>query len=234
MLNIIVQEMVPLITALVVMLNSIGGIFGVTVVPYNPERVEVTLGSNVNSDVDEVLEYYNAAVKNTGFVLGKMSSDYTYVNVENTEAGESMQMYFAEMEKVSNFVFAVPGEGEIQKADVTSAKMSSEDGKRVVIIRIKDYMHGVADDNDNNPITNALGAETDLEDYFLLLGMTGDFEFVYSDVVISCVIDEDSGKIIYGDWDYTCITECEDVVIDMSEDIVVGDLDFTMECHIDI
>ena len=63
MLNLILQRMVPMITAFVVMLNGIGSVFGVVVVPYNPERVEVSLGSNVNSDIDEVLEYYNAAVK---------------------------------------------------------------------------------------------------------------------------------------------------------------------------
>ena len=70
MANLILQELVPLITAFAILLNSIGGIFGVVVIRYNPDRVEVSLGSNVISDVDEALEYYNSAGKKTGFVLG--------------------------------------------------------------------------------------------------------------------------------------------------------------------
>lgn len=238
MFNLILQRMVPMITAFVVMLNGIGGVFGVVVVPYNPERVEVSLGSNVNGDIDEVLQYYNNAVKNTGFVLGKSSSYYTDFDFEDAEYGEFMQMFFAEMENETTSVFAVPGIGSVTQADVKSAKMSSKDGKRTIIIEVKDYSHGLEDKNESNPITNAFGYTTDMGDYFESMGIeftSGEIEFVYTDCVICCVVDENSGKIIYGDWDNTVTSVWSDISVTFYGDtITIGNCSYTGEYCIDI
>ena len=127
MLNLILQRMVPMITAFVVMLNGIGGVFGVVVVPYNPERVEVSLGSNVNSDIDEVLEYYNAAVKKTGFVLGKTATYYEDFDFADDDFGEFMQVYINELNNQTVSVFAVPGTGSLTEADVKKLKARAEE-----------------------------------------------------------------------------------------------------------
>lgn len=238
MLNLILQRMVPMITAFVVMLNGIGGVFGVVVVPYNPERVEVSLGSNVNSDIDEVLEYYNAAVKKTGFVLGKTATYYEDFDFADDDFGEFMQVYINELNNQTVSVFAVPGTGSLTEADVKSAKMSSEDGKRTIIIKVKDYSHTFKDNNKNNPITNAFGYTTDLEGYFESIGVdfiSGEMEFEYTDCVISCVVDENSGKIIYGDWDSTVTNVWSEVTFSFyGETFTVRNCSYTGKSCVDI
>ncbi len=239
MANLILQELVPLITAFAILLNSIGGIFGVVVIPYNPDRVEVSLGSNVISDVDEVLEYYNSAVKKTGFVLGTSSYDFSEFTLKesDTDFTSFVQDYIQGLESNSTSVFSVPGEGVLTAADVKSAKMSAEDGKTTVIIKVKDYSHGFYDNSSNNPVTNAFGYSTDVNGFFDSTGMTitdGDMEFTYTDCVISCVIDDKSGKIIYGDWDTTCSTDVENLAISVYDTELIMDFCFKMESHIDI
>ena len=244
MANLILQELVPVITAFVIFLNSIGGIFGTVVIPYNPERVEVTLGSNVETSVDKVLEHYNAAVKKTGFVLGNASYDFKEFNYETDkeEMSELMKTYLETytetMEATSTAVFEIPGEGNISASDVKSAKMSVKDGKRTIIIKVKDYSHDLTDNSKNNPITNAFGYSTDMSGIFGSNGMPisgGNMEFTYTDCIISCIIDDNSGKIIYGDWDTTGIVETDDLTVTIGNtQVPVGDFDFELASHTDI
>ncbi|MBQ7121342.1 MAG: hypothetical protein IJO03_03665 [Clostridia bacterium] len=244
MANLILQELVPIITAFVIFLNSIGGIFGVVVIPYNPERTEVTLSSNVVSDVDDVLEYYNAAVKKTGFVLGNASYDILNFNYETDkeELSEFMKTYLETytetIEATSTAVFEVPGEGNISKSDVKSAKMSVKDGKRTITIKVKDYSHDLTDKSNANPITNAFGYSTDISSIFGSNGMpinSGNIEFTYTDCTISCIIDDNSGKIIYGDWDTTSIVEADNLTVTVGDtQVPVGDFNFEMASYTDI
>lgn len=240
MANLILQELVPVITAFVVFLNSIGGIFGTVVVPYNPERTEVTLGSNVETDIDKVLEHYNAAVKKTGFVLGNAGydlSDYSFES-DNESLNQFMQSYIEGIEATSTAVFEVPGEGNISASDVKSAKMSVKDGKRTIIINVKDYSHDLTDKSNDNPITNAFGYSTDMSGIFSSFGTPvngGSMEFTYTDCTISCIIDDNSGKIIYGDWDTTGIVETDNLTLTVGDtQIPVGDLSFELDSYIDI
>lgn len=239
MANLILQEIVPLITAFVVMLNSIGGIFGVVVVPYNPERVEVTLGNNVISNVDEVLDCYNSAVKKTGFVLGSSSYDLSEFSIDADEDLEQlMEIYVQSLESSSSAVFAVPGEGVISPSDVKSAKMSVKDGKKTIIINVKDYSHEASDNKTDNPISNAYGYSTDMFSAFESNGVTisgGDMEISYTDCTISCVIDEKSGKIIYGDWDTSCLFEADNLTMNFKDTkITIGDFSFKTVSYIDV
>lgn len=240
MANLILQEFVPLITAFVIMLNSIGGIFGVVVVPYNPERVEVTLGSNVISNVDEVLECYNSAVKKTGFVLGSSSYDLSEFSfdTDNEDIKQLAEIYVQSLESSSTAVFDVPGEGIISSSDVKSAKMSVKDGKKTIIINVKDYSHEASDNKTDNPISNAYGYSTDMFSAFESNGVTisgGDMEISYTDCTISCVIDEKSGKIIYGDWDTSCLFEADNLTMNFKDTkITIGDFSFKTVSYIDV
>ena len=244
MSNLILQELVPVITAFVIFLNSIGGIFGVVVVPYNPERVEVTLGSNVETNINKVLEYYNSAVKKTGFVLGNSSYDVLEFNYKPSKNESSefiktyLDTYIETLEETSSAIFEVPGEGIISASDVKSAKMSVKDGKRTIIIKIKDYSHNLSNNNSDNPITNSFGYSTDVGGIFDSRSISlsgGDMEFTYTDCVISCIIDDNSGKIIYGDWDTfgTVVTDGLTVTIGDSQ-ISIGDFDYELATHTDI
>lgn len=203
----LLQRLAPAITAFVVFLNSVGGLFGVApVIPYNPERTDVVVSGEISTDVEEILGYYNAAVKKTNksFVIGSSSTEIIG-NPEYILSGNetvNIDDYWQAVEETKTTIYKVPGEGNIIASDVKSAKMSVKDGKRSVIINIKDC-DTISDDS---PVGRAFGYKTDLKEGFSLAGVTvisGKFEDSHTNSVISCVIDDDSGKIIYGDWDTT-------------------------------
>ena len=138
--SLILQRLAPAITAFVLFLNSVAGLFGAApVIPYNPERTDVVVSGEVTTDVNEILGYYNAAVKKTNksFVIGSSSSKVNgtpeIVMDEETVSeitNELMKTYWTTLEATSSTVFKVPGEGNVIAADVESAKMSVKDGKR--------------------------------------------------------------------------------------------------------
>lgn len=243
MANLILQRLVPIITAFVILLNSIGGIFGVVVIPYNPDRVEVSLGSNVISDVDEVLEHYNSAVKKTGFVLGSSGYEIIGTPVVTIKGSDNpainMDAFWQSFEENPIYVFGIPGEGKLTASDVKSAKMSVENGKRVILISVKDYKHGLKDKNTDNPYSNAYGSSTtDFEESLTSLGMTfssGQCEFSYTNCVISCVIDDNSGKIIYGDWDSDYTFNAKDLTMKVFDtELIFEEFSYKMGYDIDI
>lgn len=239
MLNLILQEFVPLITAFVLFINSVGGLFGVSaVIPYNPERTDVVLSGEITTDVDEILDCYNAAVKKTGFVLGTNNlsiigtPEITVTDMENID----MDAYWDALNGDSAYIFEVPGEGIITAADVKSAKMSENNGEKTVVIKVKDYKHGLSDDADN-PITNAFGFVTNMEDSFSSAGLEitdGKAEISYTNATITCVID-DRGKIIYGDWDLEGEFDASDITFSMfGYTFTVEEMNYKMGYSIDI
>ncbi len=242
MLNLILQEFVPVITAFVLFINSVGGLFGISaVVPYNPERTDVVLSGKITTDVDEILDCYNAAVKKTGFVLGTNSLDiigtpeFTVPGMENLDTLD-MDAYWEAIDESSAYIFEVPGEGKLTAADVKSAKMCENNGEKTIVIKVKDYKHGLNDDA-NNPITNAYGYVTDMEESFGTVGMEiieGDAEISYTNATISCVID-DRGKIIYGDWDLEGEFDASEITFSMfGYTLTVEEMNYTMEYSIDV
>ena len=203
MINLILQRFVPLLTTIVLLLNNIG--LGV-VVPYNPVRTDVVVSSDVTTDIDDVLECYNSAVKKTGFVIGTYSSDIIGTPSASVQGDNSVDMsyYWDALEDQETYIFKVPGEGEILKSDVKSAKMSVKDGKISVIIKVKDTKR--SGDGGEDAISRAYGWSSAYGDMFSSLGfnmISGKITESHTDCTISCVIDENSGKIIYGDWDST-------------------------------
>lgn len=237
MLNLILQELVPVITAFALFINSIGGIFGISaVIPYNPERVDVVVSGEVITDIDEILDYYNAAVKKTGFVLGT-----TYQEIEDAPkatgpdgAEVDLSAYWQSVEGLNTYIFEVPGDGEITAADVKSAKMSVKDGKRSVVINIKDACRD--SDGEDDSVSRAFGYAS-IQEGFEMVGMNvvgGQFEETYSDGVISCIIDDNSGKIIYGDWDLTGDVSVTDMTVEMFGYQLTMSMEFTSEMHTDI
>lgn len=222
MLNLILQEFVPVISAFVLFINSVGGLFGISaVVPYNPERTDVVLSGEITTDVDEILDCYNAAVKKTGFVLGTNSLDiigtpeFTVPGMENL-ATLDMDAYWEAIDESSAYIFEVPGEGKLTVADVKSAKMCEKNGEKTIVIKVKDYKHGLTDSTENS-IANAYGFVTDMEASFSAAGLeiiAGDAEISYTNATISCVID-DRGKIIYGDWDLEAEFDASEITFSM-------------------
>ena len=143
--SLILQRLAPMITAFVVVLNSIAGVFGAApVIPYNPERTDVVVSGEISTDVEEILGYYNAAVKKTNksFVIG--SSSFELIGTPEiivdgeSDSNEFLNVYWETLEETTSNFYKVPGNGEVIAADVESAKMSVNDGKRYIIIDIVD------------------------------------------------------------------------------------------------
>lgn len=234
MINLILQRFVPLLTTIALLLNNIG--LGV-VIPYNPVRTDVVVSSDVTTDIDDVLECYNSAVKKTGFVIGTYSSDTIGTPSASVQGDNSVDMsyYWDALEDQETYIFKVPGEGGILKSDVKSAKMSVKDGKISVIIKIKDTKR--SGNGAEDAISRAYGWSYDYGDMFSSLGLTmvsGKITESHTDCTISCVIDENSGKIIYGDWDSTGKMVADDLKLSMFGVEITMDMDFTLTYHYDI
>lgn len=240
MLNLILQKMIPLLTTFALFINSIGGLFGVSaVIPYNPERTEIVVSGEVTTDVAEILDYYNSAVKKSGFVIGKTTSDIIGTPTMNSNGNFSVDMsaYWDAFEATETYIFEIPGDGNIIPSDVKSAKMSVNDGKRVIILEIKDIK--TANETDG-ALSRAYGWTSNASEIFSSLGMEiegGEIKESYTDNRISCVIDEKSGKIIYGDWDSTGTISMKDVNVTMKflEDYSLTiSMDYTARSYIDV
>lgn len=238
MINLILQRFVPLLTTIVLLLNNIG--LGV-VVPYNPERTDVVVSGEVTTDIDAVLERYNSAVKKTGFVIGKHSRDVIGTPSASVQGDDSFDMkpswyaYWDALDNQETYIFKVPGEGKILKSDVKSAKMSAKDGKISVIIKVKDTKR--SGDGGEDAISRAYGWSSAYGDMFSSLGfnmISGEIIESHTDCTISCVIDENSGKIIYGDWDSTGKMVADDLKFSMFGVEITMDMDFTLTYHYDI
>lgn len=231
MTNLILQRLVPLLTSFALFINSVGGLFGVSaVIPYNPERTDVVVSGDVITDIDDILGYYNEAVQKTGFVIGTSSMDVIGTPEVETDFAEEMDAsdYWEGIDGMETYIFEVPGEGDILASDVKSAKMSVADGKRAVIINIKD---------NNDSVSRAFGWTMSLEDAFEMVGLNvtvGEIRQTYTDNTISCIIDDNSGKIIYGDWDSTANTAVTDVTVNVFGEEFNMSMEYTGETHIDI
>lgn len=238
--SLILQRLAPAITAFVLFLNSVAGLFGAApVIPYNPERTDVVVSGEVTTDVNEILGYYNAAVKKTNksFVIG--SSSFELIGTPEiivdgeSNSNEFLDIYWETLEETTSTFFKAPGNGEVIAADVESAKMSVSDGKRYIIIDIVD----VEGNTHDTAIERVYGSSVDTPE---ALGYLYDINeakisMTYTDNTVSCVIDDNSGKIIYGDWDSTGALVMTDFTFNSSDISIKFDkMAFTIATHNDI
>lgn len=236
--SLILQRLAPMITAFVVVLNSIAGVFGAApVIPYNPERTDVVVSGEISTDVDEILGYYNAAVKKTNksFVIGSSSFELIgtpEVIVDGEPSDYVDDTYWSALEESTSTVFKIPGNGEVIAADVESAKMSVKDGKRYIIIDVIDF-EGESIDNPSGRVYGyTVGIAKGMND----LGIeTANIQASYTDNTVSCIIDDDSGKIIYGDWDSTSSVVVTDITSDIfGYEYKMDKMAFSMTTSIDV
>lgn len=231
---IILTRLVPVLTAIALMLNSVGAMIGVgVIIPYNPDRVEVAVEGEISTNVDEILGYYNEAVKKTGFVIGRSSySDFILDFNLGEDPDEYDQIILDTLDTLKEYItstetyfFEAPGNGGVLAADVESAKMSVKDGKRTIILELVD----------GEEVAERLFAweDVDVLESFAEMGLNVDDAAIseyYGDITVSCVIDE-NGKIIYGDWDYGCEFDVDNVVMKMGDEENV--IDFSMVATIE-
>lgn len=235
MLNLILQRIAPIIIALAMLLNSTASVFGLDpVIPYNPDRTDVVVSGEITTDIKEILECYNSAVKKSGTVIGNTYMDIIgtpeVLGSDNTKI--DMSAYWQALEETKTYVFEVPGNGELTSSDVKSAKMSVKDGKKSIIIRLKDSKNDISD----SPISRGFGYTSDLENGFEMIGFNfsgGEYSESYTECVISCVIGN-NGKIIYGDWDSKGHIDVDDITVNMFGTEMTMSMEYTAVSHIDI
>lgn len=227
----ILQRLVPVLTALALFLNSVGGMLGFgVVIPYNPDRVEVAVSGDVITDVDKIVACYNEAVKNSGFVIGR--SGYEKFEISDLDYGseddeikifvDSFMNGFAKgYSQGVTYTFEVPGSGEILSSDIKSAKMSEKDGETTIVFELVDNYDALSrlcgwDDTSAENLFEEAGVEI----------KGGEIKTEYKDISVACVID-DSGKIVYGDWDYDSYTVVDEL------NITMFDMDMTMSFNME-
>lgn len=225
----IIVKLISTMVSFVMMLLSLFGI-GVD------QRPEFVLGENVNSNAQEVLAVYNAAVIKTDedapLVETKMVLDDLSMGSGSGETISFAKPVIKDILEDTVFeAYDIPGEGLITADDVISAKSSSENGRTTVIIEVKDQVDGIeADAYNGGPVSRAVGTFGNMEAVFGELGaefVSGGetIKFTYTDCTVSCIIDEATGEIIYGEWDYDICMSIGSAEFSM-DDIVIEFEDF--------
>lgn len=234
MLSLILQRLSPMLVALAMLANSIGGMLGLgQVIPYNPVRSDVVVSGEVSTDIEKIVETYNAALAKTnqGMVIGESWSEMVGAPVIEAEGKSettdiALDAFAASYSDNAVKIFDVPGSG-IKVSDVKSAKMSSTNGETSIIINIKDFK-GDINDVDNG-VSRAFGyTSTDIFE-------NGKITVSYTDCVIACVINEKTGKIVYADMDNKGEVKGEDLTYAIGDFVITIDkMEFTLISHIDI
>ena len=188
------------------------------------KRPEFVLGENVNSNVAQVLEVYNNAVIKTDEAAPLVT---TTMSLEDLVMdGMSIKPIFNDMlakmlAKESYEDCDIPGEGELKAEDVVSAKMSTEEGLTTVIIEVKDQTNDAyGNAKDGEPVSRAMGTAGDIAQYIEETGLFSgveNIEITYSDCTLSCIIDDATGEILYGEWYYNMTMDMEGFSVDTGE-----------------
>lgn len=175
------------------------------------QRPDFILGDEVNSDTSQVIAIYNNAVKKSD--TSSPEGEYYYNFIDVTSDNKDLESIYKTIfrsafngEKTE--YYDVPGEGLLKTDDVKSAKCSTKDGKTTVIIEVKDHSDTVNTNPEDNPIARAMGATVDVNNFANLLPFKTEsglesLEIKYTDCKISCIIDDSTGIILYGEWKYT-------------------------------
>ncbi len=220
----ILTKLISMMVSFIMMLLNLFGI-GID------QRPEFVLGENVNSNAQEVLAVYNAAVIKTDEDAPLIESRMHIVDLTmGNGSGGTISFAKPLMEDIFEETvyesYDIPGEGLLAADDVISAKSSSENGWTTVIIEVKDQVDGVnADAYNGGPVSRAVGTLGDMEAVFELIGfecVSGKetIKFTYTDCTISCIIDEATGEIIYGEWTFDVCAAIGSAEFKMDEMVV--------------
>ena len=190
------------------------------------KRPEFVLGENVNSNVAQVLEVYNNAVIKTDEAAPLVTTTMSLENmVMDGMSGSTVVM----LKPIINDMLAeesfedcdIPGEGELKAEDVVSAKMSTEEGLTTVIIEVKDQTNDAyGNAKDGEPVSRAMGTAGDIAQYIEETGLFSgveNIEITYSDCTLSCIIDDATGEILYGEWYYNMTMDMEGFGVNTGE-----------------
>ncbi len=202
-----------LISVLMMILNLIGG---TPIAPEPPELPEIPEGVTV-SDPAVIAEYYNIAVAATnddaprGTMLMTLSKPIEGDGAIGTILKVLQPTVDSALKKNSKETSWIPGgrEGDLLASDIKECAAISEDGKTTLIIHLKSQVDGPdCDGNTAGPVARGIGTIGSIDGALAELGATltsgrETIKITYDNAYITCVVDEETGKIVSGEWGYT-------------------------------
>ncbi|MBR4451820.1 MAG: hypothetical protein IKS39_08300, partial [Clostridia bacterium] len=125
-------------------------------------------------------------------------------------------------ERKSYDVNEFPGNPPVKAEDIAGASMKSENGKTVIALVLEDQTDGFeADPKNGGPVSRGIGTMGSVKDALDEMGAKIDsgaetVSLKYSNAVIRVEIDESTGKVVSGTWEYTVLIKVADARMSMS------------------
>ena len=125
------------------------------------------------------------------------------------------------LEKNSYTFTEVPGNPPLNYDDVLAASVKSENGKTSVFLLLKDQTDGFnADPKNGGAVSRGIGTLGSIASALDEMGATiqsgeDTISLKYTDATIGVVIDDETGKIISGSWNYRVLISVEDAEFKM-------------------
>ena len=169
-----------------------------------------------STNAEEVVAYYNAAVKKTNDSK-KAPKGHSTMKLDGEITGDGaigailkVLSPAAEKALAKNSVETdyIPGKGMLKASDVTKAQASSKNGVTTIVIQLKDQTDGPDGDSKNGgPVARGIDTLGSIESALKELGaeITEGRETVkltYTNAYIKCTIDESTGMVTGGTWHY--------------------------------
>lgn len=189
-----------------------------------------------SSDINEVVEYYKAAVAKTDRVTDTEKMALAAEITGEGFIGTALKILQPIIESVladqgGTKERGIPGSDDgkarIQAGDVTKAVASSKNGKTTIAIQLKEQVDGPdANGKTDGPVARGIGTLDGIEGALEELGATisrgrDTVKLTYKNATIKVVVDEKTGKIVDGSWKY-------DIDLDIADaDITMAGIDLT-------
>ncbi len=179
------------------------------------ESTEAANPNALNSkDTAEVVAFYLKAYNATnpapkGHSTMKLDGGITGDGALGTVLKVASPIIESTLEKNSVETDYVPGKGKLTVADVTKAQAVSKNGVTEITMQLKDQTDGPeADPHTAGPVARGIGTLGNINNAIESLGAElysgrETIQLTYTNAYIKCKIDENTGKIIGGDWHYS-------------------------------
>ena len=203
---------------------------GETTVAATEATTAASAGLN-SSDINEVVEYYKAAVAKTKRVKDTekmaLADDITgdgFIGAVLGLAQPIVEEVLADQggESERDIPGSDNGVARIQASDVTKAVASSKNGKTTIAIQLKDQVDGpdAKDGKTVGPVARGIGTLGSIDGALKELEATisegrDTVKLSYKNATIKVVVDEKTGKIVDGSWKYDIDVDIANAEIDL-------------------
>lgn len=189
-----------------------------TSVDASASEAESTEAANPNAlnskDTAEVVAFYLKAYNATnpapkGHSTMKLDGSITGDGALGSVLKIASPIIESTLEKNSVETDYVPGKGKLTAADVTKAQAVSKNGVTEITMQLKDQTDGPeADPHTAGPVARGIGTLGNINNAIESLGAElysgrETIQLTYTNAYIKCKVDENTGKIIGGDWHYS-------------------------------